>query len=112
MGPTLIHELLDGGVEFVLVGGTAAVLHGAPIVTHGVDIVHRQTAENVERLVKVLDAHHAMIREVAQHPTIWGASRRRECDTHPQVDVTCADLHSSTSATDPAPISVTSPARA
>lgn len=29
----LLVELLDGGVEFVVVGGLAAVLQGAPVVT-------------------------------------------------------------------------------
>jgi hypothetical protein len=50
----LIDALVDAGVEFVVIGGTAAVLHGAPVVTGDVDIVHNRTAENVARLLAVL----------------------------------------------------------
>ena len=48
----LLDALLDAEVEFVVIGGLAAVLHGAPLVT--VDIVHRRTADNVARLLGVL----------------------------------------------------------
>ena len=37
---------------------------GAPIVTHDIDIVHRQTPENVDRLVEVLDAHRCLIDQI------------------------------------------------
>ncbi len=50
----LILRLADGGVEFVLVGGLAAVAQGAPITTFDVDIVHKRTNENIERLVEIL----------------------------------------------------------
>ena len=45
----LLEALADARVEFVVIGGIAAVLHGAPIVTRDVDIVHRTTPENVAR---------------------------------------------------------------
>lgn len=47
-------DLLDAGVEFIVVGGLAAVLQGAPVVTFDLDIVHRQTLENVDRLLALL----------------------------------------------------------
>lgn len=50
----VLLELLDGGVELIVVGGLAAVLSGVPVVTFAVDIVHRRTPENVERLLAVL----------------------------------------------------------
>jgi len=50
----LIQALLEADVEFIVVGGAAAVLHGAPITTQDLDIVHRRTAENVQRLVQLL----------------------------------------------------------
>lgn len=58
----LIDALLDAEVEFVVIGGLAAVLHGAPLVTADVDIVHRRTQENVERLLPVLLRLHARAR--------------------------------------------------
>ncbi|MEZ4293931.1 MAG: hypothetical protein R3B70_03060 [Polyangiaceae bacterium] len=44
------RSLQEAGVELVVVGGTAAVLQGAPVVTFDLDIVHRRTPENVSRL--------------------------------------------------------------
>jgi len=61
----LIRRLVDAGVEFIVVGGAAAVLHGAPITTEDLDIVHRRTPENVSRLKKLLDELDAHVREVA-----------------------------------------------
>ena len=51
---TLLERLLATDVEFVLVGGLAAVVQGAPVTTFDVDIVHRRTAENVDRLMAFL----------------------------------------------------------
>lgn len=63
MAESLIATLVGADIEFVVVGGMAAVLHGAPVVTHDLDIVHRQTADNVLRLVNLLDALHAVMRD-------------------------------------------------
>jgi hypothetical protein len=53
-----LGALLDGltasGVEFILVGGLAAVAQGAPITTLDVDIVHHQTDENIQKLLTFL----------------------------------------------------------
>lgn len=50
----LIAALGEARIEFIVVGGMAAVLHGAPITTHDLDIVHRRTSENVDRLLELL----------------------------------------------------------
>jgi len=50
----LLRRLVGAGVEFIVVGGAAAVLHGAPITTEDLDIVHRRTSENVSRLKNLL----------------------------------------------------------
>jgi len=47
-------DLLDAEVELIVVGGLAAVLMGAPVVTFDIDIVHRRTPENVDRLLALL----------------------------------------------------------
>lgn len=57
----LIRSLVHARVEFIVVGGAAAVIHGAPLTTEDLDIVHRRTPDNVERLMAVLeqlDAFH------------------------------------------------------
>jgi len=52
--PALLAKLCDAGVEFIIVGGAAAVIHGVPITTNDLDIVHRRTPDNVARLLGVL----------------------------------------------------------
>ena len=47
----LIKTLTLARVDFIVIGGAAAVLHGAPISTIDLDIVHRQTYDNVNHLV-------------------------------------------------------------
>lgn len=50
-----IYEVLLGGrVEFVLIGGCAANLHGSPRYTLDVDVVYRRTRENMQRIVDAL----------------------------------------------------------
>jgi hypothetical protein len=57
-----ILELLDEhGVEFIVVGGVAAVLHGAPVTTFDIDTLVKVDADNADRLLaalKALDAHY------------------------------------------------------
>lgn len=59
----LLERLVKGHVEFVLVGGLAAVAQGAPITTMDVDIVHRRTKDNVARLLDVLTEVGGYVRE-------------------------------------------------
>jgi predicted nucleotidyltransferase len=58
---TLLKSLNEAGIEFILVGGLAAVVQGVPVTTFDVDIVHRRTEKNVTKLLKFLqsiDAYH------------------------------------------------------
>jgi hypothetical protein len=57
-----LREMHEGGVDFIVVGGLAAVLNGAPINTFDLDIVHSRTPENVSRLLGVLEALDAIYR--------------------------------------------------
>jgi hypothetical protein len=50
----LLRELVDAGVAFIVVGGAAAVIHGAPVTTRDLDIVPRQHAGDAERLLATL----------------------------------------------------------
>jgi len=58
----ILEELDRANVEYIVVGGMAGVLLGAPIVTADVDIVHCRSAENVARLTGVLRALDAYAR--------------------------------------------------
>jgi hypothetical protein len=50
----LLQRLADSGVDFVVVGGFAGVLHGSALVTRDLDICAVLTPENVERLREAL----------------------------------------------------------
>jgi hypothetical protein len=50
----ILFRLADGGVDFIGVGMVSAILQGVPLTTMDLDIVHRRTPENVERLLRVL----------------------------------------------------------
>ncbi|MDP9184375.1 MAG: hypothetical protein M3O29_01745, partial [Actinomycetota bacterium] len=61
--PRAIFDVLDRhGVRYVLIGGMAAILHGAAHVTTDVDVVPQDARENLERLSSALKEVHARIR--------------------------------------------------
>lgn len=60
-----LKALADAEVEFLVVGGVAAVLAGAPVSTFDLDILYRRTPENVERLVGALRKMTAVYRDPA-----------------------------------------------
>jgi hypothetical protein len=51
----VIHALSEHCVDFIVVGGVAAVLEGAPISTFDLDIVHSRAIDNVQRLEHVTE---------------------------------------------------------
>src|SRR5271165_2757809 len=58
----ILRALHDAAVDFLLVGGLAAVFNGAPVNTFDVDIVHSREPENVARLLPVLESLDAVFR--------------------------------------------------
>src|SRR3954447_2164849 len=59
----ILQTLFDCGVDFIVVGGVCAVLHGAPVSTLDVDLVHSRAPENLERLLAALQDLDAYYRE-------------------------------------------------
>ncbi len=51
----LLQRLADAGLDFVIVGGYAAITHGSSYITRDVDICAVLTEENVARLRQALD---------------------------------------------------------
>jgi len=58
----ILLRLADEGVELIVVGMAAAILQGVPATTWDLDIVHRRTPENVDRLLRVLQDIQAIAR--------------------------------------------------
>ena len=46
----LLERLTDGGLQFVVVGGYAAMTHGSSLVTKDLDVCAVLTVDNVEKL--------------------------------------------------------------
>ena len=59
---TLLKLLIDFEIEFIVVGGVAAVLQGVPTTTFDVDVVHRRTQGNVARILRLLPEIEARVR--------------------------------------------------
>jgi hypothetical protein len=55
----MLLGLAEAQVDFIVVGMSAAVVLGAPAVTFDLDIVHRRSSDNVDRLLAWLLAHGA-----------------------------------------------------
>lgn len=63
---TILRVLVEHKVHFIVVGGVCGVLHGAPIATFDLDIVHSRAPENVCRLLAALEALNARYRGQVQ----------------------------------------------
>jgi hypothetical protein len=50
----IIMALIDGQVDFIVVAGVSAVLHGPPIVTQDLDISYRRSPESLHRFAEAL----------------------------------------------------------
>jgi hypothetical protein len=61
--PVRICEVLnEEGVDYVIVGGLATIIHGSPLPTLDVDIVPSRVHDNLVRLARALTRMNAMIR--------------------------------------------------
>ena len=58
---TILSQLRD--VEYIIVGGFAAVLYGAPTITGDLDVMPRADEENIARLARALATLHTVVRE-------------------------------------------------
>ncbi|MBK7583423.1 MAG: hypothetical protein IPI67_24935 [Myxococcales bacterium] len=92
----LLVGLASAGVEFIVVGMSAAVAQGVPAVTFDLDIVHRRSDDNVDRLLAWLLAHEAFHRfDLANRrlpPTrevLLGAGHVNLQTNHGKLDVLC-----------------------
>lgn len=69
----LIRTLAQSHVEFIIVGGAAAIGHGSSRLTSDLDIVYRRTQENISRLVQALAPLKPYLRGAPPRlPFQWG----------------------------------------
>lgn len=71
----LIGALANGRVEFLIVGGLAATVHGSARMTQDIDVVYSRAPENVKRLVEALTPFAPYLRGApAGLPFEWSVS--------------------------------------
>ena len=58
----IIRHFCSEGVEFVIIGGLAATLHGSAYITTDVDFCYNRSPQNLDRLARALTAIHATLR--------------------------------------------------
>ena len=58
----ILEGLLEADIKFILVGGLAAVVQGAPVTTMDIDIVHSRSSENISKLIAFLKSIDATYR--------------------------------------------------
>ena len=70
-----VQALSDAGVEFIIVGGWAAILHGSAHVTNDLDIFFAREPDNLRRLVRALAPFRPRLRDVPEGlPFLWDAA--------------------------------------
>jgi predicted nucleotidyltransferase len=58
----ILKVLKKHKVDFIVVGGVCAVLHGAPVTTFDLDIVHSRSSQNISSLISALNELDAFYR--------------------------------------------------
>lgn len=66
----LLAKLASAHVEFIVVGGVAAILNDVVYRTDDMDVVHRRTPENIERRMAVLESLDAHFRNDLMQRTL------------------------------------------
>ena len=57
-----LRKLCESDIQFIVVGGLAAVLNGAPVQTYDVGLVYSREPANVDRLMHFLRDIDAIFR--------------------------------------------------
>lgn len=71
---TAIRALSAARVDFIIIGGIAATLHGAARATYDIDVVYARDPENLRRVVEAFADRHPYLRGAPQGlPFLWDA---------------------------------------
>lgn len=73
-----VQALVDAGVEFIIIGGWSAILHGSSFMTGDLDIFFPRNSENLRRLVRALSPFHPRLRNFPSDlPFLWDETTLR-----------------------------------
>ncbi len=75
---TAVQALADAHVDFVIIGGWSAVLHGSSYITNDLDVCFSRRPDNLRRLVSALAPFQPRLRDVPRDlPFIWDEAALR-----------------------------------
>jgi hypothetical protein len=75
---TAVHTLVDAGVDFSIIGGWSAILHGGANVTNDLDICFSRQPGNLKRLAGALAPFHPRLRDLpGDLPFVWDEATLR-----------------------------------
>lgn len=73
-----VQALCDGGVDFIIIGGLAAILHGSAYATNDLDLFISRDTDNLKRVALALEPFHPRLRDIpAELPFVWDAATLR-----------------------------------
>lgn len=74
----LVGALSEARVEFIIVGGLAATIHGSSRLTQDIDVVYARSDANLERLTAALRPYRPYLRGAPPNlPFEWSAATLR-----------------------------------
>ena len=73
-----VQVLADAGVDFVVIGGWSAILHGSDHTTTDIDFCYSRRSDNLKRLATALAPYHPRLRDLPRDlPFVWDESTLR-----------------------------------
>ncbi len=73
-----VQTLIDGGVDFVIIGGWSAILNGSSYLTNDLDLCYSRRSENLRRLATALAPFRPRPRGFpAELPFVWDETTLR-----------------------------------
>jgi predicted nucleotidyltransferase len=58
----LLRRLTEGGVDFIVIGGSAAIFHGSAVTTEDLDVCVAMSPETATRIIESLQGLHPVFR--------------------------------------------------
>ena len=73
-----VQVLVDAQVDFVIIGGWSAILHGSAQLTRDLDICFSRARDNLKRIAAALAPYHPQLRDLPPDlPFVWDESTLR-----------------------------------
>lgn len=73
-----VQALVDEGVDFAIIGGWSAILHGSSSITNDLDICYSRSPDNLKRVTAALADFHPRLRDLPQDsPFVWDQATLR-----------------------------------